>query len=585
MSDMYLTTSAINQMIESYKATLTQRQVAPVKAQKTKYSDLSSAWSGLTTQLSSLQTIANTLKVQSSSSIFNSRQVSLSSSDFLTATASNNATPSSYSLRVNQLAKSDLLVSETKSSDSASGITAGEHKIQINSGDYTSSTTITVDGTETYDELMDAISSGINNDYAIVQSNSKTATDTLTTSGSFVIDLNGTQTTINYDYSSGYTYSDIVEDLVSSINSEVDGVLAEKVVDGGTVSLKVTVEDKNDYISIAQSSDTSNLLSNLGINVTKEKSAAALAVGSVFTPTDGNSKFSLAAKESGYENRLIVSDSSGSALNTLGITSAILSDRTVKVTDDISAGYMYLANSSTNNELNSKITFNGINIQRSSNTIDDLVTNVSFTLKAVMEATDTTVNVNVENGTNTIKTNIEDFINKFNSSYTYIKSRYYSDDMGRGIFAGNSTAYTIMKKFQDVALNKVQGISEGRLSYLSEIGISFNPSTGLSLSDSSKFETAVINKINEVADIFNSENGIATQLYSFVESYTGADGSISNMINSLDNNVTYLNDRISRIEKNIDKSAANLRAQYEQMQQQLAILYSNSSFYSSLSGY
>ncbi len=577
-----LSTSWIESVVNSYVRVQRERQLSPIQNRKSKYEKLSSAWGNINTKLTSLQSIASTLKSTSSSSIFNSRTSELSNDKFFTVSTSANATPSSYTMRVNQLAKGDLAVSKTMDSDTSVTTMAGTHKIKIQSGDYVSYAKLSLTGSETNESVMDAIRDAINNDYAVVNSDYKTATDNYNGSGSFVINVNGTETTINYDYSSGsYTYDDVMDDLVSQINSNVNGVLAEKVTDSsGNVGLQITVNDKNQYITIDQSKDTGTLLdsSHLNINVNKEKSAAALASASVFSPVSGESKLSITAKNTGYENRLIMSDESGSALDFVGLTSSILSNHTV-TSNDTDAGFMYSANSSTDNELDSVVIFNGITVRRSSNTINDLVDNLTFNLKSVMESSDSDVNVTVKNNVDEIKGKIEDFISKFNDVYTYIKNNSYSGKSGRGIFAGDSTASSILRKMRETVMGQIEGIPDGNLSFLSDIGITFDSTKGLSLSNSSKLEDAINNKPQEVAALFNSDNGVATSLYNTIDDYVGSDGTITKLVNSIDNNVSYLNDRITSIRGRIDKSAESLREQYHKLQEQMAqMLYAQQYF-------
>jgi flagellar hook-associated protein 2 len=472
-------------------------------------------------------------------------------------------------------------------SDTAVTSMAGTHKIKIRSGDYVSYAELTLDASETNQSVMEAIRDAINNDYAVVESAAMTATDTYTGSGSFVINVNGTETTIDYDYSSGgYTYDDVIDDLVNKINSDVDGVLAEKETDSsGNVSLKITVNDKDQYITIDQSKDTGTLLdsSHLNIDVENEKSAAALAVGSVFSPVSGESKLSISAKNTGYENRLIMEDVSGSALDFVGLDSSILTNHTVTTTDT-DAGFMYSATSSTDNELDAIVEFNGITVRRATNTISDLVDNLTFNLKAEMESSDTDVNITVKNNVGEIRSKIEEFISKFNDVYTYIKNNSYSGDSGRGVFTGDSTASSLLSKLRNTVMGQIEGITEGNLSYLSDIGITFNSSTGLTLSDSSKLETAIDDKPDEVAALFNSEHGVATVLYDVTDDYTSADGTITNLITSIDNNINYLNDRIDSIQERIDKSAESLRKQYHMMQEQLATLLYNQQYFNQMMG-
>jgi len=580
-----LSTSGINNLINSFSLNETNRRIAPLQAQKSRYSNLSSAWGTISSKLSSLQTILTDLKTTTSTSIFNSRSAQLSSSSFFSVTTSSNATPSAYSLRVNQLAKSDLAVSDTMTSATAVTTMSGTHQIKIQSGTESSTFDVTLTGAETNKSVMDAINTAISNDSAVVESAALNGTTAYNGTGSFDINVNGTTTTINYDYSAGSTYSAVIDDLVTKITGSVTGVTATKVTNGSNVNLKLTVDDKSQYITIDSTTDTGTLLnaSNLNINVTEEKAASALATSSVFTPSTGNSKFSIAAVNSGYDNRLIMSDVSGSALNFLGLTSSILGAHTVTTTDT-AAGFIYDTTSSTSNQLNSILDFNGITVNRNSNTISDLVSNVTFNLKSSMLSTDPTVTATIKNDTTTIQNKITDFISKFNDAYTSIKNNYFSGKSGRGIFAGDTTALSLMNSLRNNVTSQVSGITSGNISYLSQIGITFDPTTGLALSDSAKLTSALDNTPDQVAAIFNSTNGIANSLYSLTDAYTGISGSIVNITNSLDNNISYMSDKILSTKSSISKSSDNLRKQYEQLQMQMASLLQTQQFMSAFGG-
>ncbi|OGU35750.1 MAG: hypothetical protein A2068_06720 [Ignavibacteria bacterium GWB2_35_6b] len=582
-----LSTSGINQFINSYTASELNKRITPLENRKNKYDQLNTAWSDLSSKLSSFKSILSELKVSTSSSIFNSRKAEFPANDFLSATASKNASVSSYALRVNQLAKSDLVLSQTMASDTEVLSMSGTHSVKVTSGVYSGTVDIELTGSETNDTIMSKISTAINEDHAVVESSSLVAANTFTGAGDFVIRIGDdaddyTETTISYDYTN-QSYDTVIDDIVQQINGNTDGITAEKVVDGSNVSLKLTVDDNEQFITINQADDTGNLLSTLGIDVANEKSAAALVTTSLFAPTTGNSKLSFTAKESGYDNRLILSDVSGSALNFIGLTNAILTSRTQTATDD-DAGYMYTANSTSDNELNSKLTFNGINIQRNGNSIDDLVSNVTFDLKSVMDVSDNDVSVGVNIDTNTIKGKVDSFVKTFNEAYTYIKNRFVTDGLGRGIFVGDTTAMSLMNKLSNTVMSKIEGISDDKINYLSEVGISFDPNLGLSVSDSSKLENAIKNTPTQVSDLFNSDTGIAKSLYTTIDAYLGANGTIANMTNSHDKNVNYLNDRMTAINDSIEKSASVLRRQYEQLQTQLVSLLSNQSAFSQSSG-
>ncbi len=582
MATDLLTTSGINSLINSYKLTESNRILQPLNTRKSKYERLNTAWGDLNTRLNSLKSILSDLKDTTSESVFYTKKVESSNSAFVTASAKKTAASSNYTMRVTQLAKSDIAVSTTMASSTAVTDREGTHSVRITSGDYYADFDVTLTNSETNKTIMEKIASAINADKAVVTSASVDGNTTFTGSGSFTIDLNGTEKTIEYDYSSGSTYSSVIDDLVSKINTNISGLTAEKVTDGSNVSLKITVNNSQQYITIDRTTDTGTLLSasNLDLNISNYKGAAGLVSASVFSPSSGNSKLSLTAKTTGYDNRLQMSDTSGSALSFLGLTSSILTSHT-QITGNDDAGFIHSVVSSTNNDLNAKIRFNGIDLQNNLNVIDDLVDGVSFNLKGVMSTEDADVSLTVQNDKDTVKAKITDFIKKFNDVYTYVKSKYNSDSSGRGIFVGDPTAAGLMNSFKQIAMSEVSGITTGNYSYLSQIGISFTPESGLSVTDDTKLSDALNDKPDQVAALFNSTNGIATTLYSKVETFTAVDGVISKLKSSYSNSLLYINDKIKSSQARIDKSAEILRDRYERLQTQLAQMLSTQTMFNS----
>ncbi len=461
-----LSASGIESLISSYRLYENAKRVKPLETRKQKISDLSSAWGTLKTKLSSLKSILESLKSTDSDSIFNSKTADVSDSDYLTATATNNAIVGTYAIRINQLAQYDSVVSDTKTSDSASGVQAGTLSFRVQSGSFDSTIEITTTGSETYSELMTKISDAIN-----------------------------------------------------------------------------------------EASDGS-------------------VTASVFSPTTGNTKLSITAGSSGKDNEITLTDVTGNALDSVGLN---LSTRTLAGTDG-SAGYIYAEDA-----LNAKLNFNGIDVERSSNTINDLITGVTLILKKQLDTGVPTINVTIDFNLKNIQDKINEFIDKFNQAYKYIKDNYNSTKEKRGIFTGNNNASNLKQKLSSEVSTQVTGLTSGALSYLSEIGVKFDPESGLSLSDSSKLEDAIKSKPDEVKALFNSSDGIATRLFDTVDAYAKTSGVIDNIVESYDSTVSYLSDKITYSNERIDKGAEILRKKYEMLQSQLATLIASQNSLSQLS--
>ncbi|MGE5680445.1 MAG: flagellar cap protein FliD N-terminal domain-containing protein, partial [Bacillota bacterium] len=134
MADI-LSTSGINDYVESYRASEQNKIITPLKSQRTKYQTLSNSYSALSSKILSLKTLLTSLKSTGSISAFVAKVASSSNTNFVTATVSNTASASSYALRINQLAKSDIAISQSLTSSTARADLAGTHTFTIKAGD------------------------------------------------------------------------------------------------------------------------------------------------------------------------------------------------------------------------------------------------------------------------------------------------------------------------------------------------------------------------------------------------------------------------------------------------------------------
>lgn len=571
-----LTTSGINSLVNSYINSEKSNRISPLETRKTKYTKISNIYSGLLTKVDALKSKMNTLKATGTSSAFAAKKAVSSNTTAVTVSASQSAQRGNFSLRVNQLAKNDLVVSLDKNSNSFSSITApGTYSFTIKSGDgeggqFYSNISLNLtesdftNGNITFDALSKKISKAINDDKAEVLSDSVSGSSI--SSGTFKVNLNGTETTINY---SAGTYEEVIDSIISQLEN-ISGLTAEKVADGSNVKLKFTVTDSSKYISI--NSDTGSLLSELGISVNKEKGASGVVSAASFYPAAGLSQISLTAKNSGSGFSIEeISDTSGNILSEFGLN--LGTNRTAFVQNESgedTAGFVYNLSS-----LNAKINFNGLNIERYSNTISDLVTGVTISLKAVMSEDDTDVNIDVTNDVSSVKGKVEEFISAFNDIYTYIKTNSTSVDGVRGILLGDASASSLLNILSSTAYSPVSGLGSGTINSLSKMGITFNTNTGLSITDSSQLTNVLEDNILEVEQLFVSENGVASNLYNKLQPYTGSAGYLTTRKNSLDNNIESINDSITQAQSKIDKRAEALRMQYIQLQSQLSELFAS----------
>lgn len=592
MSYDMLTTSGINSLVSTYSYMEYEKKIAPLKMRQDKYQRISDGYTTLSGKLESFKDLLEDLKEIGSSSIFANKASTTTSSSFVTATASSTAISSNYNFRINQLARNDVAISSDLVSDTANPIT-GTHAFQIKTGDgeggqFTSNIEVEFEADETNETMIEKIAQAINKDKAVISSAEMDAATVYNGTGSFLIDVNGEETTIDYDYSAGKTYDEVVDDIISQVTSKVDGVIAEKVTNGSNVGFKFTVDDNNDYITIEQSSDTGTLLSSGEFNVDalKEKGAAGSVSASAFSPTTTTSQLSLTAKNTGVDYRItsLLDTNGGTALTELGLNLGSARTQYDQTGDPDTPGFMYSDIADATNELNARFSMNNINIQRSSNIVSDLVNGVTFTMNAAMDAEDSDVSVTVNNDVEGSKKKIEDFVKKFNDVYTYIKNNSQNMSGTRGIFLGDANTSSLMSAFRTTAYTQVTGITSGNIDDLNEIGIEFDSLSGLKIADSSTLEKKLAESMGQVEKLFNSSDGLANQLHDAIDPYLGNDGYISNLKSSYDRNIKSIKDKITGTQERIDKSSDTLRGKYEELQLQLMSFYNMQSIMSSFSG-
>ena len=587
MSGTILTTSGINSLVSAYQAQQSSLFVTPLQTIQAKYQNLSTAYSSIGSKLNTLVSGLSGFTATDNTSVFAAIAASSSNTNFITATATNSASIGNYAMRVEQLAKSDIAVSQSLTSATANAIT-GTHTFQITTGsltgDLTSNVSVTFGTGETNQTVMQKIADAINSNQAVVTSQSEVAANTYAgAASSLTFNVGGTTTTVsvNAGGSGSQTYDQLLNEMVQNINANVSGVTATKVTDPNNSAnemLQVTVNDTSKSLSISDASGT--LASDLGITTTNLIGAAGVTSASAFSPSTGNSQFSLTSKNTGldYIIKNISDTGTGTALSSINFN--LGTGRTTFDQATNTAGYVYSDTTLAGNQLNAKINFNGLEIQRNSNTISDLVSNVTFNLKSVMQTSDPTTNISVSGDTTSMTSQINTFISNFNSVYSYLKSSSaVSSTSGRGVLSGDTNTSSLLNILAQTSISQVSGLPQNALNMLSSIGISFDSTNGLSVSDSSLLTQNLTNNISQVKALFNSTNGIANTLYNSLNPYIGANGYLTTEQSSFDSNVQNYSDRITTAQTNISTAADALRTQYEKLQAQLVDLTNTASTY------
>jgi flagellar hook-associated protein 2 len=259
---------------------------------------------------------------------------------------------------------------------------------------------------------------------------------------------------------------------------------------------------------------------------------------SIVTEQTGISRLIFRSMSSGYDYRQDMTDSTDSLLAALEINQNVQSSGSA-------GGYMTaIGTSATDSTLNSKFLLDGLTFYRNSNLISDALSGVTLEL---LDSFETTENITINADTASVKEEVRTFLDSYNELMQYVR-----DNTGINSETGTSGVLSLDSKYMDmksslrtITLSPVEGVLNSDYSSLFSIGIEANSIGMLSIKDASKFTEALEASTTNVSDVFKtSENGIIDQLINYIGKFIGADGKIYDSKNTIDEQVSYLDDRI-----------------------------------------
>jgi flagellar hook-associated protein 2 len=324
----------------------------------------------------------------------------------------------------------------------------------------------------------------------------------------------------------------------------------------GTKSFTVTINGESTQfdVNINEGDDNSTILSNLAqaINASDAEIAASVVNNSSTT-----ARLVLRSDNSGSDYEISISDTSGSLINHLGLDSAAKST-------DTAGGYIYQTS-----ELDAKFELDGISITSNSNEVDDVLEGVTLNLSSVQDVGDDPIQLAVETDTETVKSNLKTFFEKYNDVLNYIKLKTAVDPENdvRGELAGDFSFINLRMNLRSMVSSSISSVSSGNPSLISEVGIEPDDQGNLSIADSDKFDDAVELDSNRIAALFSSTEGIATKIYDLLSPYTKTGGIIDDDSEALSRKVKNIDNHISNLETRLAWKEENYRTQFTKLQE------------------
>ncbi|WP_026223852.1 flagellar filament capping protein FliD [Methylosarcina fibrata] len=278
-------------------------------------------------------------------------------------------------------------------------------------------------------------------------------------------------------------------------------------------------------------------------------------------------------------NHLVITSKDSGAANTVKITAT---DASLSQFDyDPASPVLYDANtppagmSQLQAAQDANLTVDGIPITKPSNTITDAIQGVSLNLTQVSGGTPVTITVGQD--TETVKTSIDNFVKAFNDLKQTISNMTAYDPTTKtgGPLVGDAGARSVLNQIRGVLTGSVA--DAGSLSLLSDIGVSFQKDGTLSL-DNSKLQKAIDGNFPDVAKLFTSTNGFATQLNSLTGDMLATDGLITSRTDGLNNSIQNLKKREDNMQARLDSIEERYRAQFIALDQALSSMQNTSAY-------
>ena len=331
----------------------------------------------------------------------------------------------------------------------------------------------------------------------------------------------------------------------------------------GTITIQVGSDSSVDI----EIDDDHKTLSGIASAI---NSADLEVTASVVGDGNGNYYLTLASNETGTDNTIsfTVNDDDGNNDDAAGLSGLYTDPASHTLTETQAAE-------------NAQLTINGISVERSSNTIDDLVEGVTINLKE--ESPGDTVKVEVTRNLSSITSKVQGFVDKYNSLvdiFDQLQS-YDSQTKTAGTLLGDSTTSQIRYRLQQMLHTQVSGIAD-EVNGLSRLGVEIDRNGKLSL-DESKLTDALENHLSDVIDFFtkdeNGVEGIAVQLDNILDSYlNNYDGLLKAKQDGLQASVDRIEDQIDRINDRLSQREENLRRQFNALEELLAQYQQTSGF-------
>jgi flagellar hook-associated protein 2 len=320
----------------------------------------------------------------------------------------------------------------------------------------------------------------------------------------------------------------------------------------GTGTLTLAVGGQSTSITIDSSDDTLSGIASAINNATNNPGVTA----SVIT-TSAGARLVLTGTATGADNSITVTQSGGD-----GGLEQLAYDPSNDVTN--------LTQTQAAQDAN--FTINGYAATSASNQVSDAISGVTLNLTGV-SAANTPTTVSIAPDTSTASTSIGTFVTAVNGVISAIQSltSYDASTQTAGPLNGNATLESFQNQLEDI-LDTVQSGNAGGINSLAQLGISADANTGQLDTDSTTLGNALSGSLSSVENLLGGTNGIATQLNTLINQYTGPGGLLSSINSGLQTSLSQVAQQQTALQAELATYSATLTSEYNAMDTAVAAL-------------
>lgn len=234
---------------------------------------------------------------------------------------------------------------------------------------------------------------------------------------------------------------------------------------------------------------------------------------------------------------------------------------------------------------------NGVTVTRSSNTFDDLISGITFTVNSTGNS-----NINVGQDVDSIVANVKSFVAAYNNLVTLVRNNLAKpeDDSKMNPLQGDSLLKQIDSQLYSM-FNSIVDTSSGK-AWMEQVGLSIDKGitkasemTGKITFDEEAFKEALASDPQKVIELFTKQKqeadpetstsakpgGIITELTSIMSYYNSAvNGMLNTKITGYDAEIKMIDDRMEQMERRLEMTEARLKLQFGTMETMLSTLNS-----------